>query len=353
MIEVFANGKRFSNWTGVNIRRSLDNIAASFSLSLASSDQDAQTVGLFPGDSVEVSVNGEKAIKGYVDKLSTSFAAGSLDIRVSGSECSSDLADCCLESPLEWLKKDISAILRDICARFGLNFTNSMKVDVGDAFDRFAVDPGSRAIDSIQKLCRERGMLLCSDGLGNTRLMKPDACPRGDSLEQGVNLVSASVNLSLTDRYSKYTVHGTGIAKKKVSAESDDASVSRPRTLVIVDSNAVDKDKVQARADWEKNVRAAKSMSVSATVHGWNCSSGLWSPGVMCSFKASKLGIPDAVDLLVNSVAFSWSASSGEVTNLELVSPEVYTPQPESKKKKLAKKKSRDPWDAIAKAVKG
>jgi len=355
MIEVYANGKKFSNWLTASVNRSLDHIAATFSLSLQPTGG-LESFGMFPGDSVEIKCNGTKVLSGFVDKLSSSFSGGSHSVSVSGSEKTSDLADCCLESPLEWAEKDISGITGDICKAFGLSFSNSNGVEVGKPFKKFSADPGSKALETISKLCKERGILACSDGIGNVSLVRPDSCQRGDYLEQGKNLLSANADYSIVNRYSTYLVYGSGKAKSKVKATATDSEVERNRLIIIVDSNSTAKENVQARADWEKCSRIAKSMSVKCEVHGWECSSGIWSPGVICSICAPAIGINEMMDLLANSVTLSWSMESGEKTEISLVPPEVYAPQPESKKTKASKASKpgkADPWASIRKAVRG
>lgn len=350
MIEVFANGRKFSNWTEARVSRSIDRIAAAFSLTLVTRSSDGERVRLFPGDVVTVSVDGMKVINGFVDDFKASFSSGSHAVSVSGSEKTADIADCSIESPLEWKDKTMAEIIGSICKSFGLKFSNSMGVDVGKAFPRFAVEPGAKALDTIAKLCKERGILPCSDGLGGVFLLKPESCARGPALEQGKNLLSASVDFSLVDRFSKYSVYGTG--RKKVVGEASDSDVIRSRPLVIVDSNSVEKEQVQARADWECKVRKAKSMKFSASVSGWSHSGGLWTPGVICTLFAPEAFVETPVDLLVSSVEYSWG-SSGSVANLTLVSPDVYAPQPEIKKKKAKKGAKSDPWASVKKAVSG
>lgn len=349
MIEVFANGMKFKYWTGVKISRSLDHIASGFSLSIVARDSIGNTVKLFPGDSVEIALNGTTVIKGYVEKFSTSFSAGSHTFSVSGSESSCDIADCCVDNPLEWSNKTLDQIINDICGKFGLTFSNVMGVDVGKPLKKFSVDPGTKALETISKLCKERGIIPCSNGLGQIYLLKPSGCKRGPQLKQGVNLVSASVDFSITDRYSAYYVYGSGKAKLKVKATKTDQDVGRYRPLIVVDSNATQKESVEARADWEYSIRKAKSMGFKCSVRGWSSGSGLWEPGLMCSFEAPDLCVEESVDLLLSSVEYSWD-DNGEVTNITLVSPDVYTPQPETKK---VKTKARSPWDSIKKAVKG
>ena len=352
MIDVFANGRKFSEWTEARVQRSLDHIAASFSLSLVAKDPDGGQVRLFPGDSVEVAVNGTTVISGYVDRLLTSFSEGQHSLIVSGSECSADIADCCLDSPLEWEEKKMDEIVRSICAGFGLSFSNRMGVDVGEPFKKFSAEPGAKALETISKLCRERGILCCSDGIGHLYLLSPESSPRGPALRQGVNLMAASVDFSLVDRFSSYKVYGTGKTKKKAVGVANDPGVNRSRPLVVVDSCAVDKDNVQARADWECRIRKAKSMGFRATVHGWQHDKGLWVPGIICSFEAPDLFVEDPLDLLVSSVEYSWG-TSGETTNMTLVQPDSFEPQPESKKVKAVKAARNDPWESVKKAVQG
>ena len=344
MIEVFANGRKFSEWTEARVTRSIDHIAASFSLSLVAKNSDGDPVRLFPGDAVEVSVNGTTVISGYVDRLSTSFSAGQHSVSVSGSECSVDIADCCVAKPLEWANKRMDEIIRDVCDVFGLSFSNRMSVDVGKPFKKFSVDIGSKAIDTISKVCKERGILCCSDGMGKVYLLKPSSCPRGPALRQGENLLAATVDFSLVNRYSTYTVYGTGKAKSKAVGKSVDSDVSRNRPLIVIDVNSVEKDKVQARADWENRIRKAKSMGFKATVHGWEHDGGLWTPGVICSFEAPNLYVEEPLDLLVSAVEFSWG-SQGEITTMTLVPPESFDPKPEFKKVTVS------PWDSVARDV--
>jgi len=348
MIEVFANGRKFSYWTAANVSRSIDHIAAKFSLTLVAESENGDNVHLFPGDSVEISVDGERVLSGYVDKFSTSFSQGSHQVTVSGNEKTIDLSDCCIESPFEWENKKMDEIIRSICARFEIRFENRYNVDVGKPFARFSVEPGTKAVETLSKLCKERGVMPCSDGRGTVFLFTPEKAPRGPMLRQGENLVSASVDLSLSDRFSKYTVYGTGKAKSKIIGVANDQNMQRSRPFVLVDSNSVDKDKVQSRADWEYRVRKAKSMAVNASVIGWTHSGGLWEPGVICSFLAPELFVRTPLDLLISGVEYSWG-SEGQVTNLTLVQPDSFLPQPE-KTKRAAKA---DPWANIKKAVQG
>ena len=355
MIEVFANGKLFKDWTAANVSRSLSNIAAGFSLTLTTSDTSGGRVQLWPGDAVKIRVDGIDVLDGYVNRVSPSFSGSQHSLLVQGFEKTCDLVDCCVESPVEWANKTLDRIVSDIVGKFGLNFYNPENVDVGAAFESFAIDPGTKALDAIGKICKERGILPCSNGLGKVYLLQPSSAKRGPELVQGKNLISSSAEYSLSSRYSDYFVYGTGKAKKRVESTAKDSDVKRYRPLVIVDANSVCKENTDARADWECSTRKAKSLQLKCSVKGWMRDvSNLWEPGLIVSVKAPDLFVDEPVDLLVSAVNYSFGPG-GSLTNLTLVQEGCFAPQPEIKKNPVKKVKTprKDAYAAIAKKVHG
>lgn len=352
MIEVFANGLKFEYWTNASVSRSLGNLCASFNLGFVASDGNGNRVKLWPGDEVEIKLDGVSVLKGYVSKVSPSFGGGSAGVSVSGYESTCDVVDCCIKSPVEWAEKNFERIMNDICNPFGLKFYNPNGVDLGKPFEKFSVDPGSKAVDAVSRLCKERGILPCSNGLGKVYVLRPSSCERGPELEEGKNIFGGSADFNLQGRFSEYTVYGTGKASKKVETCKTDSEVKRFRPLVIVDVNATEKDSVTARADWECETRKAKSLGFRVSVHGWSFADGkLWQPGLLCSFVSPSLYVDEPIDLLVSQVEYTMSG--GEFVNLTLVPPESFTPQPETKKVVAKKAAKKDPWATIKKAVKG
>lgn len=353
MIEVLANGKKFAGWTSVTISRTIESISGSFSLELSTGRPGYSAVGLFPGDSVQIFSDGILALVGYVEKISASFGASAHKISVTGRETTCDLVDCAVESPLEWKRKKADAIISDILSKYGIPFYNAYGVNVGAELSTFAIDPGTKAIDAIAKLCKERGFLACSNGFGSVFLFDPSAAVRGPTLRQGQNLLSASAEVSLSGRFSAYKVFGSGSPKKKVVGEASDSEVGRYRPFVAVDANATEKESTQARADWECEIRRAKSVNYRCTVPGWFRSpESIWSPGIVCKVEAPAIFAGNGVDLLVSSVGLSFG-SGGSIANLGLCSRDAFTPQPETKKKQgqKTKAKSVDVWAGIRKAV--
>ena len=353
MIEVFANGLKFGHWTAVNITRSLGNIAAGFNLSLVNPSGLGERVRLFSGDLVEIDVNGIGLLKGFVGPLSVGFGNGSETLSVNGYEMTCDLVDCSSTKQLEWIEKTAGKIVSDICSEFNVNFYNPQSVDFGKPIESFSIDPGTKAVDAIAKICRVRGLLPCSNGMGEVFVIKPSDCPRGPKLVQGGNIVSASATYNSNALYSDYYVYGSGKAKKKIQAHRHDPSV-RTRPLVILDTDAVDKNSVEARADWELSIRRARGISYNVNLKGWmRDESHIWEPGLICSIDAPALLVDDPVDMLVSKVNYSFDVSNGGSVALTLVPVDSFEPAPEEIKPKANKSKSKavNVWTQIKNAV--
>jgi len=353
MIEVYCNGKIFKYWTAASVRRSLGNIAASFSLTVTGVDLEGGLIDIWPGDVLEIASDGVKLFRGYVRKISPSFSSNGHAISVSGWEKSCDLADCSVVGQVEWNNKDFAGIVSDICRPFGISFENIHGVDVGKPFAKFTAEPGAKAVEVISKLCKERGVLPMSNGFGMLYVFKPERAARGVDLVEGVNVLNASAEYTDEGRFSEYSVYGTGKPKTKVVATRQDEEVSRYRPLVIVDANAIQKESVDLRADWEYSTRKAKAMNVKVGVNGWRYSAGFYEPGQICTVKLPRLFIKEPVDLMISSVEFAFNGQ-GEQVNLNMVQPDSYAPQPEKEKAvKPVKAPKANPWATIKKAVKG
>lgn len=352
MIEVFANGLKFPYWTSATISRSVGSVAGSFTLNLASNDAHGQRLRLWLGDLVQIDLDGVPVLKGFVNKISPSVSSGSHSLTISGNEISCDLVKCGVEGFLEWKNKTADAIIQDICGRYGIGFFNPYNVSFGKPIKNFSVDPGATAVEAIGKLCNERGILPMSNGTGQIYVIKPSAASRGPNLQEGVNLLSFNADYSADDCFSDYFVFGTGKAKKKVQAHVQDKNVERYRPFILVDANATEKETVENRANWERNTRQSKSMVFKCSVQGWSHEGGLWKPGTICGLYAPSIFVDEPLDLLVSQVNYTFG-NGGSVTNLSLVQPQSYEPQPTTAAIKSPKATTPNAWQGIKKAVKG
>jgi prophage tail gpP-like protein len=115
-----------------------------------------------------------------------------------------------------------------------------------------------------------------------------------------------------------------------VQASAKDVSVTRPgRVLLIRPDKGYNAAEAKRRADWEARIRAAKSEVVSVTVQGWRQPNGkLWRPNMLSWVQAPRMIGVDG-DMLISQVEFS-VGESGTITQLHLVRPDAFTPEPQA-----------------------
>lgn len=337
-VEVLCNGKAFRGFNSVSIVRSVDQIAATYSLSVfkgGSSIDGPFMIPILPDDSVEVLLDGEKVISGYNETTAPTLGPDSCSCVISGKESTVDLVKC--ECPeLVFQNKKVDEIVRRVCAGLGIKFVANSKIDYGSPLKSISAKPGTKAFDFIRDVCKERRVFPVSDGLGNVSFFSSATESASVALVQGRNIVAMQGNFSNADRYSKYRVVSAHDSKGKTYAEAIDDQVQRQREWVALDNQVSTKENCLARAMWEANHRQAKSNSLNVTVIGWRQKPDgpLWSPGILVSAKIPAFGVDD--QFLISRVTYTFG-SGGIQTQLQLVPPDMFEQAPSFAKKKKMK----------------
>lgn len=356
MIEIRCNGNVVRGFTDVKITRSLDQFSASYSIGVfkavsnedgASDSEKSAWLPVFPGDEVEIVVDGETVIRGFNDTTCPSFTNSGISCMVSGRERTCDIVDCVPER-LDYENKKVDEIVRLICNEFDVTFKGS-SVDVGAPLKKFSANPSSSAFEAIKAACAERRLLARTDGLGNVTLDSGSYDNADVDLVQGVNVLSASGNFSVKDRYSQYKVYASKDAKGKTFAEVSDDEISRTRNWMMLEDRYGCKEDCEKRAMWEAKHRQAMSGTLGVMVSGWRQKDGgnLWRPGLIVTCDIPAI-LGETRQFLVNRVTFSFG-TSGSQTSLELVDTDVYAPMPSIAPKKKAVKQKKDVWASVRK----
>ena len=79
-----AKQKRLENWLDVSITCALQTLARTFTVS-ATRDKEDLTLGVKPGDSVQVFIGEDRVLTGYITKREVSYNASGSSIRISGA----------------------------------------------------------------------------------------------------------------------------------------------------------------------------------------------------------------------------------------------------------------------------
>lgn len=165
-------------------------------------------------------------------------------------------------------------------------------------------------------------------------------------LRQGENILSAEGQFDMADRFSDYIVKGQKPGTDKgwgkdacaVRGQYRDQAVQRYRPMLIRAEQSGDSSNAHQRAAWECSVRAARAVTVTATVQGFRQqgvgreqSGPLWQLNQMVDVDLPYLRISQR--LLVAGVECRRDATSGSTTRLTLRDPAAFKPEPKKEEK--------------------
>jgi len=341
-LNLIVGGRRYGGWKSIRVTRSIESLAGSFALEV-SDRWGGQEISwpIAEEDACRVELDGESVIDGYVDRRSLSISATARSLSYSGRDRAAVLVDCSAVLP-KWSIKNANFLdlARKIAEPFGLQVNVQAGLDVRSLTSlskkTAAITPGESAYSVLEQAARAAGVLVVSDGRGGILITRAGTARAGTSLVEGKNILAASVEYDATERFARYIiatqVSGTDAAYgavTRIRAEATDESVRRSeRVLLIVPEKSLGTDYARQRADWEARIRAAKAETVTVSVQGWRQPGGaLWPLNVLIAVRAPSIGVNG--DLIISQIDHSLS-DGGEITELRLVRPDAFTPEPKA-----------------------
>jgi len=372
-VALIVNGQRYSGWTSVRVTRSIESLAGSFALEVTDrwgrkpgDDSRAQAGQFEPWpimeeDECEVQIGGVTVIDGFIGTRGISANATSRTLRYTGKDRAAALVECSLlvagatvksepgkaadidptkhgAAGAKWTYTNIDLV--DFCRAIASPHGIAVSVQPGLTLTRatkLVVSPGEKCFDAIRRVAEAAEVLVVSDGAGGVRITRTGTT-RAAQLTEGDNILDADVEYNAEERYRHYLIStqvpGTDQASgstTNVEAQATDDDVRRAsRVLLIRPDKGYSTADARRRADWEARHRAANAAKVTITVQGWRQpNQTLWTPNALCRVKAPRLIGVDG-DMLISQVEYSYSAS-GQVTKLNLVRPDAFTPEPQAR----------------------
>lgn len=322
-IEISLRGNRIGGWTQVRVTRSIEELAAAFSvgyvLPLAEKRRSAVPLGV----GCSVRLGGQTLVTGYVEGGTSEYDKENFRVEVSGRSRAGDLVDCTAkhESGV-WRGQTVTAIATDLCKPFGVSV--SAAADVGQPLGYFALNTGESVFEALGRCARMRALLVTSTPSGGVVITRAGVRRTGAVVRYGENVLRGAVHVDTKGRFSQYEVLAQSTGEDDVPGECEagalvlDAGVGRFRPLVLMaEASDNDPDALEKRAQWERSVRAGKSRRFSYTVAGWTFGQGrIWEPNTMVRLVDERLGVER--DLLISSVTLS-AGDDGKTTELELL----------------------------------
>lgn len=330
------SGREYRGWKAVRVTRGIECIAGGFELE-ASDRWGGQDVPwpIRAEDECVLYLEGEAVITGHVDRRCLSYGPEERSFRVAGRDRTGALVDCAARQPWEFLNVAVDTLARRICEPYGI----PVAVQQGLVLWKIAkhtIDPGDSAFEALERVCRMAGVLPVAYGEGALLLTRAGATRTTTALVEGENILAASADDDASGRFRRYVVMGqhqgtdeySGAPAAAVTGEAEDAGVRRAdRELIVHAEGAVTPLSARLRAEWEAIVRAARGSAASVTVQGWTQADGkLWPVNALVPVRSPRLGI--AGEMLISQVTYSLDPTSGTTTQLRLMRPDAFLPEP-------------------------
>lgn len=347
-VTVVVDGKRFTGWESITVKRSVESMAASFDFSSTDNAPDGSVFSFTPGMAVKIQAGADDLLTGYINDVEPEVSGESHSIKVSGRCKTQDLVDCSAEVPSSsWAQATpLNRMCYDLVKPFGIQ----VKSEAGAASEKvpkgFMLNAGESPQEAIQRLCADRALLAIGNEAGQLVLTTSGALRAGDSLRYGVNVLRANGRYGDADRFSKYVVKGDegtdggGWTESKiaVSGGATDGAVKRYRLKILKASEQMTPSLAKKKAAWEAQVRAGKAGEVSCTVQGWRQTGGaLWrvNTRVVVDMKPLKVFM---TELLITEISYKQDADGGTTADMVLKRPDIYAADPTAQVKKSPKK---------------
>lgn len=331
-VTLTCDGLVHSTWTTVRITRGLKRACSDFMF---------ETPGeyiptILPFVACTIRDDDDLVLTGYVDEVTVSIDAHSSRTTIAGRSKVMDLIDCMPDFTTNQFNGcTLDAIARAVCAPFGIGVVVGPGVVIGDPFPDATFERSEKGFAYLERLARQRGILLTDDEFGNLVLATVGTARAPASLVQGQggNVYRARGVLSGRERYSKYTIHSqAGIAvtdttvQNAVVAIATDPAVPRYRPWSGIAESASLTDAAQLRADWEKAHRLGESIKATLSVPEWRANGTLWRCNQVVTCKVPRLAL--TTDLLIGEMTFTDDAREGRRTDLLVQPPSAFTPDP-------------------------
>ena len=358
-VSIVVNGKEYLGWKDVQITRGLDALCGSFNLSYIDAWEFERLDGprktpattfdkwyLVPGDAVEIYLDRDLVITGYIDGVDVSMSDNDRNFKVSGRDKTADLVDGAASS-LNFTTLQNYTLLQaasNLLSPYGIQVVNN--TEIGKKFNTVSIEHGQSVFNVLDGMAKQRGILLTTNEKGQLVLTKAADKKAKVQLVEGDNIKRASLQWDFRRRFSTYYVYGQGPAKislqgkvtNKANSSAKDDAITRYRPRVVIAERAATSDETLKQAQWEAKNAAAKSTQVNVTVNNWRQGEGtvkndfvgpsnpLWEINALVQVFAPSISVDG--EMLIERVEFKLDEDGGEITELSLVRPDAWVAQP-------------------------
>lgn len=330
------NGKIFQGFLTAEIERSLKAVSGHFAINYTDrwSGQNSSWQ-LRAGDECVVELDTKTVITGIIDTVETDLAGDSRHLSVTGRDKTGNLVDSgTLLQQKSFKGVSLKTMAERLAKPFGVSVSSSSDA-ANESINTITYQYNETIWEMINRLAHYQGVLAYPDAFGGIQFCDVSNTV-GDTLDEKKNILEINAQTDASEKFQQYiVVSHSGATDRKITtvrSTATDKSVTSPRCKIIIISKNTDKNGAQARANWEMATHIAKSFHANVTVAGWKDSTGaLWKINTLVNLNAQSCGIKGIY--LIESTKFLLEQDRGMITQLTLVLPDAYKPQPDRNEK--------------------
>lgn len=350
MLTLRHNGKNLKNFQNARVLRDIEQLCGVFSFTSTADDEN-----LFPvrgGDEVEILADDITLLTGYVDAPDMTYSLTLHSINITGRDKLQDLVDDTIVKPVEFSGIGLVTIIKTVLADLGINvdvINKAGKIENFSDSGKESSGVGQNAFEFLESFARMRQIFLTSDFESNVVLLRGNPGEfktKFQHIKNGDdnNIKKARFRDNISGRFYKYIVEAQldlYFQDENVTAEDAasqlgrafDTQIRKSRVLVMNAEETANSETAQARAEWEANIRRARSFMYTATLAGHSEKGELW------DFNKTGEIIDTFADLngefLCKQVEYLYSIEGGSTTNLIFTYKDAYTLQAEQAQREI------------------
>lgn len=384
-IRLLIDGSRFDTWESGEITRDLNDFAGTFSFNFRDNFRSLNTFiyssyvppiyQLRPGAQVEIFIDEELVLLGFIENVCPSIDDGQALVCISGKDKAGDLIDCAAapDGPAEFHNVTLEEAAKRIAEPYGLKVRS--EIDAGETFSRYSMDTGETGLSALEKGARQRQALLLSDGVGGLVITRTGGNRAPADLILPGNVLRSNGSFTYRNRYSKIIVRGqheksagkrASVAplivdgaplklEERQTAAGTNTSIERAGTSaigVVVDDEVTryrpkvylartksTEDDCCREAEWRLRTSRGQADEINYTVHGFRANGRLWRINELV-YVSDAFQLVER-DMLVSRVSFREDGEGGRTSEITVTSPEAFDDRPVKNRRKNKKTKKR------------
>lgn len=329
-IELKIDHEKLSGFEGLQVIRSIDSAADAYSFSLPWDPMlgNIERFRPFKVRRVEVLVDDEIIITGYLEKLSFSTSAGGRRLNVQGRSASGTILDWSAGPPFQFENLTFNNISKELSKAIHSSLAGGVVFATPDTppIAEVTIEPGDTFFKIISSLASSHGLWARPTAGGRLEYLKLSSTRESvATLEEGISPVRViTADHDVTKRFQKYMVIGTSEGENSTAEVSDYESLGlgvRGRQISELKQQTTDIDQA---AKYARARAMIDSYKATAEVDGWHYNGNLWTPGDIITVKAPGAFILKSTRLIIMKVTYKIDESGGQSSILDLGLPGVF-----------------------------